>query len=274
MGTTILKPSALIDCWLTTMNEIKYEFRTEKYRVGAPVLLDNPDRQYRYRSLYGYGPDTVRSINSRQNTRDLGGCPVYSETIIIDCDTKEEATTVDDRLTELEIPFELWLTGNRGCHFHIAIKPMWGTDTIWSQTCWLRDIGVWDVIDTSIYRENGQIRVPGAVHEKTGRTKERIREATSRVQIEVPIRKAPPMPVASVQVEAGTPEARNEYHRNLFYRRNEGGRHTHMFVLWNRGKAAGYPPNEIRDDIRWWNDTFAEPSHTATSVETKLRGFR
>ena len=270
MGTTTSKQLDLT----TSLPSIMYEFRTNKYRVGAPVLLDAPDRQFRYRSLYGYGPDTVRGINARKNTRDLAGSPVYSDCLVIDCDTEAEATTVEDRLTELEIPFELWLTGNRGCHFHIAIEPMFGTDTIWSQVCWLRDIGIWDTIDTSIYRENGQIRVPGAVHEKTGRVKERIREATSRVRIEVPLRKAPPMPPPSSQMEPGTPEAKNEYHRNLFYRRTEGGRHTHMFVLWNRGKAAGYSPADIRDDIRWWNDTFAEPSHTTTAVETKLRVFR
>lgn len=270
METMTLKQSDLN----TSLQSIMYEWRTDKYRMGAPVLLDAPDRQYRYRSLYGYGPDTIRGINARKNTRDLAGSPVYSDHIIIDCDTQGEAEIVKERLIELEIPFELWLTGNRGCHFHISIEPMWGTDTIWSQTCWLRDIGVWEVIDTSIYRENGQIRVAGAIHEKTGRVKELVHRHGGSIRTKIDIRKSPPMPVASSEVEAGTPEAKNEYHRNLFYRRNEGGRHTHMFVLWNRGKAAGYSPSDIRDDIRWWNDTFAEPSHTTTAVETKLRGFR
>jgi hypothetical protein len=152
---------------------------------------------------------------------------------------------------------------------------MWGTDVIWSQTCWLRDIGVWDVIDTSIYRENGQIRVPGAVHEKTGRVKELVERYEGHGElVTIPLLKSPPMPTASSEIEPGTTEAKNEYHRNLLYKRREGGRHTHMFVLWNRGKAAGISPSEIYDDIRWWNDVFAEPSHTASAVETKLRGFR
>ena len=270
METTILKQSDLITSLPSTM----YEWRTDKYRMGAPVLLDTPDRQYRYRSLYGYGPDTIRGINARKNTRDLAGCPVYSDHIIIDCDTQGEATTVEARLTELEINFELWLTGNRGCHFHIAIDPMFGTHVIWSQVCWLKSIGIWDTIDTSIYREGGQIRVAGAIHEKTGKPKEMIRGADNDSRITIPKLVPPPMPVVSEQLEPGTPEARNEYHRNLFYKRSEGGRHTHMFVLWKRGVAAGYPLDDIRQDIRWWNDTFAQPSHTATAVETKLRGFR
>jgi hypothetical protein len=216
----------------------------------------------------------VATINTRKHTRGLSGEPVYSDLLIIDCDTTDEATTVKERLVELDIPFELWLTGNRGCHFHIAIEPMWGTDVIWSQTSWLRRIGVWDVIDTSIYREGGQIRVPGAVHEKTGRTKELIEEAVSSELVVIPTLKSPPLPAVKQEIHDGTPEARFEYHRNLLYRRSEGGRHTHMFVLWNRGRAAGYDPEDIREDIRWWNETMATPSHTTTAVESKLRGFR
>ena len=258
----------------TSLPSITYEWRENKIRPGAPILLADCDRQYRYRSLYAYGMDTANLIRARGNTRALSGCPVYSSELIIDCDTTEEATAVEARLSELEIPFELWLTGNRGCHFHIAINPMFGTNTIWSQVCWLRDIGIWDIIDTSIYRENGQIRVAGAVHEKTGRIKELVKHADREDRIDIPVRITPPLPPVESQIEPGTPEARNEYHRNLFYKRNEGGRHTHMFVLWQRGRAAGYEPDDIRDDIRWWNDTFAQPSHTTGAVETKLRGFR
>lgn len=253
--------------------EIKYEYRTEKYRRGAPLLLDTPSRQFRYRSLYGYGPDTAQDIHSRGNTRDLAGCPVYSDCIVVDCDTEVEAETVKERLTELDIPFELWLTGNRGCHFHIPIEPMYGTDVIWSQTCWLRDIGIWDIIDTSIYRENGQIRVPGAVHEKTGRVKEKVMNAVGTA-IKIDRRTPPPTITNRREVVDGSPEARHEYFRNLMYQRFEGGRHGHMFILWCRGNEAGFSSETIFNDIRWWNSRCAIPSHSPSDVERKLRGFK
>lgn len=254
---------------------IKYEYRTEKLRRHAPRLINQPDNQYRYRSLYGYGPDTVDSIQSRGNTRELTGQPVFSDCLIIDCDTDEEVVEVRNRLLELNVCYEEWTTGNRGRHFHLPIKPMWGTDTIWSQVRWLREVGLWNTIDTSIYREGGQIRVPGASHEKTGRHKE-LKEVVAPTPnwLEIPIHKTPPLPTPSLQHIEGTSGARNEYHRNLLYHRTEGGRHTHMFVLWNRGRSAGYDPEIIKDDIRWWNVNMASPPHPDHVVETKLRGFR
>ena len=269
METMISKQSVLDDSW----RSIKYEYRTEKYRRGSPLLLNNPVRQFRYRSLYGYGVDTVHSINTQGNTRGLTGQPLYSDCIVIDCDTSDEAEGTQVILNEEGLAYSRWMTGNRGCHFHIPIEPMWGTNVIWSQTCWLKDIGVWDIIDTSIYRANGQIRVPGAIHEKTGNPKVMVEEVKG-IKPDVPELVAPPLPTVSTEVIEGTPEARNEYHRNLMYKRSEGGRHTHMFVLWNRGKSAGYDHEDIREDIRWWNDMMAQPSHTTSAVETKLRGFR
>jgi hypothetical protein len=252
--------------------KINYEFRTNKIRYGSPKLMESPDRQYTYRSLYGYGPETTKMIETNGNTRGLKGQPVFSDLIIIDCDTGEEGLVVQNRLEALGVNFEQWLTGNRGCHFHIPIEPMYGTDVIWSQTLWLTDIGLWDVIDTSIYREGGQIRVPGAVHEKTGRVKEKVRTVEGD-KPRIPIKKQPNTPVQSNHVP-GTPEAKEEYRRNLLYRRSEGGRHTHMYILWRRGIEAGLDLETIKEDIRKWNEERAEPSHLPHIVEAKIRGFR
>ena len=253
--------------------EITYEYREDKIRTGSPILQSNPDRQYRYRSLYGYGADTASTINSNGHTRDLSGCVVYSDCLIIDCDTTEEAEAVLEIIKNLDIASELWTTGNRGCHIHIPIVPMQGTDVIWSQISWLRDIGVWELVDKSIYREGGQIRVPGAEHEKTGKIKEKLLDIEGEI-LEIPLRKSPPKPVASTTIVEGTKEAKAEYHRNLLYQRTEGNRHLHMFILWKRGRSAGYDDDTIRDDIRWWNDNMAVPSHPWHVVEQKLRSFR
>ena len=253
--------------------KINYEFRTNKIRYGSPNLLESPERQYTYRSLYGYDPEVTSMIKGNGHTRGLKSHPVYSDMIIIDCDTADEAVIVEKRLVELNIAFELWNTGNRGCHFHIDIEPMYGKDTIWSQICWLKEIGVWDAIDTSIYREGGQIRVPGAIHEKTGRKKEIVKTVVGE-KPSIRIMVAPPIAPIRIDTKEGTQASKEEYQRNLRYYRSEGSRHMHMYILWKRGLEAGYDVDVIRDDIRRWNDERAEPPHDARMVEMKLQSFR
>jgi len=269
--TTISKQLAS-DVSCPNTSEVYYEYRTTKARSGLPNLQCSPDGQYTYRSLYGYWTDTRDIIHSQGHTRDLAGLRVFSDCIVIDCDTEAEAVATDHLLTELGYGYEQWTTGNRGCHYHIPIHPMFGTDVVWSQRAWLKSVGLWEIIDTSIYREGGQIRTEGAIHEKTGKPK-RILSRTKGRLLEVPMVKTPPLSPTVRGVVAGTPAATFDYHRNLLYPRYEGGRHGHMFILWQRGNDAGVDDETIKDDIRWWNDNLAHPPHSVRDLEFKLRGF-
>ena len=255
------------------MKGIKYEWRDSIERRGPPILLEAPDRQYNFRSLYGYAPNTINIIQKNKHTRGLKGISCYSDLLIIDCDTLDDMALTNDRLAELGIAYEVWSTGNRGLHFHIDIEPMFGPNTIWSQIIWLQENNLWEIVDRSIYREGGQIRVPGAIHRKTNKPKELVKEIPGELLI-VKERVRPPVSQSSSEIEEGTPEAIYEYMKNLMYRRGEGARHTHLFVLWKRGIAAGVDPDTLREDLRWWNDHFAFPPHTYSAIESKLRGFK
>jgi hypothetical protein len=260
------------------MDGIQYEYRLTKQRIGYPQLKpidESKGYPFTYRSLYGYDNKVSKIIDSKGNTRDLKGVPVYSDELIIDCDTDDDSRSVELILGTLDIGYIKYTTGNRGHHFHVPHDPLYGTNTIWSQLSWLHENGLYKYSDKSIYREGGQIRLPGAIHEKTGKTKEVIFDNTSIDNLVVIPESIAPPPVSRGITNSNPNEnSRYEYHRNLLYSRTEGGRHGHMFILFKRGIEAGIDIESIYDDIRWWNDTMAHPPHSSFDLERKLRGFR
>ncbi len=268
METTTLKPLISIP----SSHNIQYEWRMETCRKGLPQLMETPNQQYVFRSLYGYDRNVAAQINKNGNTKGLKGLPVYSGMLIIDCDTDEQAEAAGQRLSELEVLHEIWETGNRGRHFHIPIVPMYGTNVVWSQKMWLQDSGLWDTVDRSIYIECGQIRVPGAPHLKTGRIKRQLLSVPGNL-LEIPIR-VPPPSTRATPVVVESVESRMEFYRNLFYRRGTGSRYPHLYILWQRGLAAGETHEEILESLLWWNEHFANPPHCPSYITSKVKGFR
>ena len=276
MGTMIPKSSVLTDSSEISAKTVQvppvwHEYRMNPYREGRPIMLKAPDRQYTFQTVYGFLEPTVDRIQATGHMRGLTGCDVFSDRIFIDVDTGDEAAIVEDLLQHQSFRVEVWSTGNRGLHFEIPIEPMMGPNVIYSQKRWLRLIGVWDSIDTSIYKEGGLIRCHGAIHAKTGRPKIKVREHPG-VTLALPTLVPPPRPVQQQHTVKG--DSQLLYRRNLLYSRGPGQRHTHCFILWKRGLEADRPIDAIHDDIRWWNQWRAIPPHPEYIIERKLRGFR
>ena len=249
---------------------IKYEYRDAVARFGEPILEPNASRQYSFRSVFGYPEETVQFIQSNGNTQGLKGKLVYCDTVLIDIDEEENVEQVLHIISDLGIGNTVWNTGNRGVHLHIPIEPITGVNVVYSVTEWLKGIGVWSLIDSSIYREGGQFRVPGATHTKTGRVKVLETEVDGTVPT-VTLLVPPPVAPRNDLVTDGDPL---EFYLNLLQRRGEGGRHMHLFILWQSGRAMGLDRDELESALHWWNDTKTDTPHTSSMMAKKLKGFK
>lgn len=264
-----------------TQGEQMYELRRSVFRPGPPELavikddLSTSAKGYNFRSVFGYPAEVVERITNNGHTKGLKGLPVYSRTLFLDADTDESAIACERKLKELKISFMVFDTGNRGLHFHVPIVEMAGTDVIHSQTTWLKNNDLWEVLDTSIFREGGQYRLEGATHQKTGRTKTRLREYPG-VILEIPTVKTPAFTRRSeprTTVPEDLPKERQDYFLNLTTPRDEGRRTPHFYILWRQGVRAGLEQEEILEDILWFNNHYCFPAHPDDYVIRKVGGF-
>ena len=255
--------------------EILYEYRETTKRKGDPLLRtgDMDGRgKFNFRSLYGYPSETSEFIRKNGNTRNLKGKPVFSDVLLIDVDNEVFVDEVRQMLIYGNIAFTEYSTGNRGRHFHVNIEPMQGEHVIYSQVQWLKGMDLWDKIDTSVYREGGQFRCIGAIHQKTKKIKTSC-GGTCGSAIKIPKVVPPPVVQTNYEIGEGTEEDQQTFLMNLLIRRGEGQRHMHIFILWRSGLKAGYDPEIVKDAIRVWNRAQDIP-HEEEVLESKLRSMK
>lgn len=251
---------------------MQYEWRQSVKRAGLPVLSDVQPEKAQYRSVYGFPSSTQDRITTQGHMKNLEGMMLYSDMLLIDIDDADNVEAALNILKELGIGYSKWTTGNRGVHIHIPIIPMTGVNVIYSQKHWLQSVGLWSLIDSSIYRPAGQFRAPGARHLKTGGIKTKLKDNTGKL-LEIRMLKPPPVVHTDWELETSTPTKEFDFYMNLLSYRSMGGRHPHMYILWMSGKKAGLDREELEDCIRWWNHTCTDLPHSDISITRKIKGF-
>jgi hypothetical protein len=223
-----------------------------------------------YQSVYQYPRETVELIQTQGNTKGLKGTVVYTDTLFIDIDKEDSVEPALEILKGLGFQMDILTTGNRGVHCELPCEPMEGSEVPYSQRQWLKNHGLWEYVDSSFYHPAGQYRVRGAIHEKTGRTKE-VLESLDGTRLSIPMLTPPPITIEIMDdADIGSPEAQFQFQMNLMRKRDEGQRHLHIYILVQSGLRAGVEPDELMDCILWWNANQDNP-HREDVVVSKVR---
>jgi hypothetical protein len=139
-----------------------------------------------FRSVYLYGQEAYNQIIEQQAVRNLSQFPVYSDTLFVDFDDGENSKDQFAKILETSgHGYDMYFSGKKGYHFHVPIEPMWGASVPYSQKMWVSSLGI-ESVDTSIYRHTGLFRLPGTIHQSTGKKKELIKSFEGR-KVEIPI---------------------------------------------------------------------------------------
>jgi len=232
--------------------ELRYEIiRKHKLIFESIDMLDKLPLKYQFRSVYGYPQKVVDECLLLQSTRSINEYNLYSDTLFIDIDgSYKEVEQVKIILDKLNASYSVWDTGNRGAHIHVNIVPMSGNNIPYSQLLWMRDNFAGIEFDETIYKPTGQIRLPGAIHAKTGKVKIMTENILGYPINIVKSRRCPP---ANVKVQKNKQTTVELYIANLTRKRGSGQRHQHIMMITKDGISCGFDIDRILKDVLLWN---------------------
>jgi hypothetical protein len=176
--------------------EVNNDMDSFIYRIGSSDnILGRPPRFYsstdlagsgcRFASVYAVRKEDAEAIETTSGTAAGFKGIVWSQKLWVDFDTYEAASEAEKTLDKLGLGYVVYDTGGRGKHIGINrdTKPshtLPGQDKAWVQA---NLVGA----DLSLYWHLHLIRLPGAVHEKTGGIKKLIkRKEGNSVQLGQP----------------------------------------------------------------------------------------
>lgn len=177
-------------------DDIVFEYRSKKMRqrdASRPEGSDLPPSyvpfdvlsQLRgFQSVFGFTREQAAENIKRGTTRGMK-CAVYCDVLLVDFDNQEAAANLFERkLKNDKIAFIRAHSGGRSDHFHVALNPIFGVDVPYSLKQWMAENAPGS--DLSFYHCNGNFRLFGTRHEKTGRIKVVVgTQAGSRLSIPI-----------------------------------------------------------------------------------------
>lgn len=238
-------------------SEVVFEFRPLVGRSGSMIFV--PFQTLLglegFQSVFGVSLDTARELYRLGSRAGFCG-EVYCDTLLVDFDdTPEQAKAAEEFFEKAGIAFLKYDSGNRSIHFHVPIVPMTGENVPFSVRSWV--LTNLPGADLSFYHHQGMYRLPGTRHQKTGRRKTLLRKSIgTRLRI-------PPVLPKSVEngvcnVADGIEEILMKAVQLILDPPTKGNRHTNLWSLGSRLKAAGFTNEFIEEFLNGINEQWKE----------------
>lgn len=254
------------------------------YRIGSPTnVIGRPPHFYssdqliargcQFGSVYAVTEEAARSIGETSGTASGFRGIVWSRRLWVDFDNEEAADKAEAFLTKEGYDYVAYHTGGRGKHFGILRAALPSHTLPMQDKLWVSQN--LPGCDLSLYWHLHLIRLPGAVHERTGLTKRFLYRREGR-ELTLP----PYLPEEAKIVQTGlvssaygrqsifklwevtsklTEDPSQSRHRHLVLLAKalkEEGRVSPEEALWvvtevNMGFSDPKPENEVQRIVKW-----------------------
>ncbi len=245
------------------MDDWVYRIGSPTNRIGRPPRFFRSDKLVvngaRFASVYAVREMDAKAIEDTAQTCAGFKGIVWSRRLWIDFDSYEAANRAETRIKEMGYDFVVYDTGGRGRHLGV-LRDVRPSHTLPAQDKeWVEEH--FPEADLSLYWHLHLIRLPGAVHERTGRSKQRIRVYAGRELILQPVRDTIS---ATSSIGSTSTVSRSSIFNtwsivSLLSRTGEGDRHRRMVRLSCALKEAQVTKEEALWVVLEVNRGFQEP---------------
>lgn len=242
---------------------------TADYGV-SPNFVDVSKGDFRgFASLYKVTRETAQAIEQEGTVKGFKGI-VWSERLWLDFDDEDAARRADGKLKEMGYDYICYTTGNRGCHYGILRDHHPSHLLPLLDKAWVKEH--FPDADTSIYTHLHPFRIPGTLHQKTGRPKAVLFECRGRALV------LPPLKREEMQVVSfGQKQGKSVF--DCFYVMantvpiDAGQRHSTLVKLINALKNdAGVSMDIAMWWVSEWNKMLSEPKEEH-EIEKAIRSI-
>lgn len=235
--------------WMTCpkRSDVVFEFRSKKWResdyldrtVPCYVPYETLANLRGFQSVFGI-LKAQAVLNSRAGHTRGVDYPVYCDLLLVDFDNpKGEDDAFERYLIKQGYAHLRATSGGRSTHFHIPIVPIFGTGVPFSVVTWMDSHSTGH--DRSFYHSNGNFRLLGTRHEKTGRYKVIVRQAQGK-RLQIPLIEEPSDVWTSTGATSEVSALEDGLIQALSILGSEpgiGGRHIALFALAKSLRDAG-----------------------------------
>jgi len=143
------------------------------------LLLKSSDPGYE--SVYAFDEDAAKTIIESKSSAGMARFPVYTRSLIMDLDNgPDQLALAEVKLAELGLGYDVWFSGSKGYHIVLTLDTLCsGRNVPYSQRKWVEGISVG--ADLSLYQHGRILSLPGRIHPKTGKRKEKVKTVAGKL---------------------------------------------------------------------------------------------
>jgi hypothetical protein len=253
--------------WCSKFNHRKGNMMPNKY---IKQLLKAPDPGYA--SIYGFSAEDAKQIKSSGSSSGFSRFSVYADTIYLDFDTGvDSALAAGLQLKQAGITHEVWDSGSKGGHVHIAQIPAYCQHLPYAQKRWVISQGF--ACDLSLYQHARILSLPGRIHPTTGRPKTLLsRFQGNAVNLDL----SPPPTTMSFNYDFGgdLEQAFLQLAGIVANPPTPGNRHQKLWSCAERLASLGFKNTVVFDILLEVNNQWPTPKSEAEVQAAVNQGFR
>lgn len=150
------------------------ELTNSKFHTSEFIPIEDVINYTGYRSVFAWSREDADTAHAAGTVKVLKDRPAFTDTIYVDFDNNETgALAFRDELEMQDVLYDMYTSGGRSIHFHIFTMPVYDILVPNSVRKFMQNFKRYGY-DESVYNYCSLFRLPGTLHEKTGKPKELI----------------------------------------------------------------------------------------------------
>jgi hypothetical protein len=246
-------------------------------RAGIMFPVEDIVGRVGFSTVYAFDRPAADEIKARRSSKGMSAYPVYADSFTVDFDNGlEDAKLLRDWAKSQGFSYEMWESGGKGAHVVIPHAPLFSTEVPFTHGKLADKLA--PSCDRSLYRHGSLLRLPGTLHQTTGRPKVLLECGEGEFEMTVPLMTRSSEKFAITPLETPQDELQFWLHDIARFLGACPGRGNRFMTLWRLARFAsecGLSAQVAYEMLQAINSSWGEDAHDLPQVTKAVeQGFK